>query len=46
VPDYNVSFAGITISAGQMLSVPMIVLGIALLFIAYKMKTPAFPPSK
>jgi phosphatidylglycerol:prolipoprotein diacylglycerol transferase len=46
VPDYNVSFAGITISAGQMLSVPMIVLGIVLLFIAYKMKTPAAAPSK
>jgi phosphatidylglycerol:prolipoprotein diacylglycerol transferase len=46
VPDYNVSFAGITISAGQMLSVPMIVLGIVLLFIAYRMKTPATPPSK
>jgi len=36
VPDYDVSFAGITISAGQMLSVPMIVLGIVLLLIAYR----------
>jgi phosphatidylglycerol:prolipoprotein diacylglycerol transferase len=36
VPDYNVSFGGITISAGQMLSLPMIVLGIALLVIAYR----------
>ncbi len=35
-PDYEVSFAGITISAGQMLSLPMIVFGIILLFIAYK----------
>ncbi len=29
-------FAGVTISAGQMLSLPMIVLGLALLFIAYR----------
>ncbi|MDY7578075.1 prolipoprotein diacylglyceryl transferase [Herbaspirillum sp. RTI4] len=36
VPDYNVSFGGITISAGQMLSVPMIVLGIVLLIVAYR----------
>jgi phosphatidylglycerol:prolipoprotein diacylglycerol transferase len=36
-PDYIVSLPGnITISAGQMLSVPMIVLGIILLVIAYK----------
>jgi phosphatidylglycerol:prolipoprotein diacylglycerol transferase len=35
VPDYDVHFAGITISAGQMLSVPMIVLGLALLYVAY-----------
>lgn len=43
IPDYNVSFGGITISAGQMLSVPMIVLGILLLVIAYrnKQQTPA-----
>ena len=38
-PDYEVSVAGWTISAGQMLSLPMIVLGIALLVIAYKYKT-------
>jgi phosphatidylglycerol:prolipoprotein diacylglycerol transferase len=37
-PDYNVTFAGITISAGQMLSIPMIVLGIILLVVAYKGK--------
>jgi phosphatidylglycerol:prolipoprotein diacylglycerol transferase len=36
VPDYNVTFGDITISAGQMLSVPMIVLGIVLLVIAYR----------
>ena len=35
-PDYEVSFAGITISAGQMLSVPMIVLGIVLMVVAYR----------
>jgi phosphatidylglycerol:prolipoprotein diacylglycerol transferase len=36
-PDYIVSLPGnVTISAGQMLSVPMIVLGIILLVIAYK----------
>jgi phosphatidylglycerol:prolipoprotein diacylglycerol transferase len=36
IPDYDVTFAGITISAGQMLSVPMIVLGIVLIVIAYR----------
>jgi phosphatidylglycerol:prolipoprotein diacylglycerol transferase len=36
IPDYEVHFAGIAISAGQMLSVPMIVLGLALLIIAYR----------
>jgi phosphatidylglycerol:prolipoprotein diacylglycerol transferase len=35
-PDYTVSFAGLTISAGQMLSLPMIVLGIVLLALAYR----------
>jgi phosphatidylglycerol:prolipoprotein diacylglycerol transferase len=40
VPDYEVSFAGITISAGQMLSLPMVLAGIVLLTIAYK-KTPS-----
>jgi phosphatidylglycerol---prolipoprotein diacylglyceryl transferase len=39
MPDYEVSLAGIVISAGQMLSVPMIVLGIVLLFIAYRRKS-------
>lgn len=38
-PDYEVGFAGITISAGQMLSLPMIVLGIVLLTIAYRRRT-------
>lgn len=36
IPDYEVNFAGITISAGQMLSLPMIVLGLVLLFVAYR----------
>lgn len=35
-PDYEVAFAGITISAGQMLSVPMILLGVLLLLLAYR----------
>lgn len=35
-PDYEVHLAGITISAGQMLSLPMILLGIVLLWIAYR----------
>lgn len=35
-PDYEVSFAGWTISAGQMLSLPMMVLGVVLLVIAYR----------
>lgn len=39
VPDYNVSFAGITISAGQMLSIPLILLGIVMLTLAYRQKT-------
>jgi phosphatidylglycerol:prolipoprotein diacylglycerol transferase len=36
IPDYEVSFAGITISAGQMLSLPMIVLGLILIIVAYR----------
>jgi phosphatidylglycerol:prolipoprotein diacylglycerol transferase len=40
-PDYEVSLGGLTISAGQMLSLPMIALGIALLLIAYKRNSPA-----
>ncbi|HWT71742.1 MAG TPA: prolipoprotein diacylglyceryl transferase [Oxalicibacterium sp.] len=36
VPDYNVSFAGITISAGQMFSIPLIVVGIVMLAMAYR----------
>jgi phosphatidylglycerol:prolipoprotein diacylglycerol transferase len=35
-PDYEVHFAGVTISAGQMLSVPLIVLGIVMLLLAYR----------
>jgi phosphatidylglycerol:prolipoprotein diacylglycerol transferase len=36
IPDYEVHFAGITISAGQMLSLPMIVLGLILIVVAYR----------
>ncbi|HZW11871.1 MAG TPA: prolipoprotein diacylglyceryl transferase [Noviherbaspirillum sp.] len=35
-PDYEVHFAGITISAGQMLSLPMVAFGIIVLFITYR----------
>jgi len=35
-PDYEVTFAGITISAGQMLSVPMIVAGAVMLVLSYR----------
>ena len=38
VPDYEVSFAGITISAGQMLSLPMIAVGLLVLCLAYLRK--------
>lgn len=38
VPDYEVAFAGITISAGQMLSLPMIAAGAVLLLLAYRKK--------
>ena len=34
-PDYEVSFAGMTISAGQMLSLPMIVFGLLALYLIY-----------
>ncbi len=35
-PDYEVSFAGLTISAGQMLSLPMVAFGVIALFITYR----------
>jgi phosphatidylglycerol---prolipoprotein diacylglyceryl transferase len=44
MPDYDVTFAGVTISAGQMLSVPMIVLGLVLLVIAYRSPAPSTLP--
>jgi phosphatidylglycerol:prolipoprotein diacylglycerol transferase len=44
VPDYDVHFASITISAGQMLSLPLIALGIAMLIIAYR--KPAYPADR
>lgn len=42
-PDYEVNMLGITISAGQMLSLPMIVVGATLLWLAYAGK---FTPAK
>lgn len=36
-PDYEVHFAGLTISAGQMLSLPMVAFGIIALAITYRM---------
>lgn len=39
MPDYEVSLGGLTLSAGQLLSLPMIVLGLVLLVIAYKKKS-------
>jgi len=39
IPDYEIVLAGITMSAGQMLSLPMIILGITLLAVAYTKKT-------
>lgn len=35
-PDYQVSFAGMTISAGQMLSLPMVAFGVIALFVTYR----------
>jgi len=45
-PDYVVSFGGISISAGQMLSLPMIALGIALLIVAYRRAAPQPAPRR
>ncbi len=35
-PDYEVSFAGVTISSGQMLSLPMVAIGVGLMLWAYR----------
>lgn len=44
-PDYEVSLLGMTISAGQMLSLPMIAVGALLLWMSYAGKfTPKNPP--
>ena len=40
MPDYEVNLGDWTISAGQMLSLPMIVLGLMLLIVAYKKPQP------
>jgi phosphatidylglycerol:prolipoprotein diacylglycerol transferase len=45
VPDYEVEFGGWILSAGQMLSLPMIVLGISLLFVAYRTHRNQMAPS-
>jgi phosphatidylglycerol:prolipoprotein diacylglycerol transferase len=37
-PDYEVTFSGLTISAGQMLSFPMIIIGLAGLIAAYRVQ--------
>ncbi len=42
-PDYEVAIGGWTISAGQMLSLPMIALGIILLIVAYRRHARALP---
>lgn len=39
IPDYEVNLGGMVISAGQMLSLPMIVLGTVMLVLAYRAKT-------
>ena len=41
MPDYEVNLGDWTISVGQMLSLPMIVLGLILLIVAYKKPQPA-----
>ena len=40
MPDYEVEFGSWTISAGQMLSLPMIALGVVLLLVAYRRQSP------
>ncbi len=41
IPDYEVAISSWTLSAGQMLSLPMIALGIILIITAYKNNSPA-----
>jgi phosphatidylglycerol:prolipoprotein diacylglycerol transferase len=45
-PDFEVSFLGITISGGQMYSIPMIIGGGLLLYFAYKKPPKVIPQSK
>ena len=45
-PDYEVHFAGVTISAGQMLSLPMIVFGATALAITYSRNRRLHPSSR
>jgi phosphatidylglycerol---prolipoprotein diacylglyceryl transferase len=46
VPDYEVSFAGLTISAGQMLSLPMVAFGVIALAIVYTRKPLVFATAR
>jgi phosphatidylglycerol:prolipoprotein diacylglycerol transferase len=46
VPDYEVSFAGVTISSGQMLSLPMIAGGLLMLLWAYKRNVTGSAPAR
>ena len=43
-PDYEVHFGTVTISAGQMLSIPLIILGLAMLFMAYRSSSNSTTP--
>jgi len=45
IPDYEVSLAGVSLSAGQLLSLPMIALGVILLIVAYSHRQYAQPPA-
>ncbi|MES2831093.1 MAG: prolipoprotein diacylglyceryl transferase [Pseudomonadota bacterium] len=45
IPDYEIALLGFSVSAGQMLSLPMILLGLILLFVAYK-KTDSYRPAE
>jgi phosphatidylglycerol:prolipoprotein diacylglycerol transferase len=40
MPDYEIDLGAWTISAGQMLSLPMIALGVVLLLVAYRRQSP------
>ncbi|MES2743667.1 MAG: prolipoprotein diacylglyceryl transferase [Pseudomonadota bacterium] len=46
VPDYEVGFGGVTISSGQMLSLPMVVGGVVMLVWAYRQPVAGTAPLK